>query len=148
LPAAVTRVIGYDTPEVGVPPGRVESLAFTTSKVPVNPEASAKLFPEALKFVPSGVMLAVAIGMPFHWTWVTVMGLAPSLVTEIHRLGVESVYELMTSFSVFCSEPVSAPAHTATAMPRATATAMSITVAMTGLTALREVICVQHYCKE
>jgi len=52
------------------------------------------------------------------------------------ELGPVTEYESTITFSGLENEPVIVPAHTATAIPNATATAMRITVAMTGLTAL------------
>ena len=88
MPAAVTTVIGYCTPLFGAPPGRVPSVVLVTSRLPVSPDASDQ------DVVPVNgaiaVMLPVGIGIPFHWTWVTVSELAPSFVIAINRLPFES----------------------------------------------------------
>jgi len=87
------------------------------------------------------VMLAAGTGWKLNMISEIDTGLGPRFVTLSRTLPLLTDEESTISFSGLFSEPVSAPAHTATAIANATATAIRITLAITGLTALRKVRC-------
>lgn len=111
------------------------------------PDCPGRLCSDTVAVEPDGIVAGFPVisagetSMPLKNICVTVTGFGLWFVIEswTMRAGALPVTDVNNTitFSGLSSEAVSAPAHTATAMARATDTAMSMTVAMTGLIALR-----------